>query len=83
MNTHSLLSGLLGLPLQVNLSAILLDLLAALALLGFLLVIAFYTLAALSGAGETNDGENAQPDAQPDLQPDAHPAPAPRQEGRL
>ena len=59
----------------MNLSAILLDLLAALALVGFLLVIAFYTLAALTGAGEANDGENAQPDAQP--------APAPRQEGRL
>jgi hypothetical protein len=74
----------------MNLSAIVLDLLAALALVGFLLVIAFYTLAALTGAGEANEGEKAQPTPRAEAATGANsatvapaqPAPAPRQEGR-
>jgi hypothetical protein len=62
----------------VNLSFILLNFVAAITVIGLLLVIAFYTLVALSGAGETNDGE---------IEPPAHPsAPAstrPDQEAAL
>ena len=62
----------------MNLSFILLNFVAAITVIGLLLVIAFYTLVALSGAGETNDGE---------IEPPAHPsAPAstrPDQEAAL